>query len=206
MSGACASLPANGRYFGSGTTYTLTGAAFGTPLTANFNIAPLINTCQFACASGYGWNGSACVTYAIVCTGSGVTQTANKCTFNYLGAAQSIIVSGNFTLTVSAWGGGGGVYSGVGGGGAAATLSLPVIAGDNLGIYVGGGGGNATGGGATYVMKNTTPAVVAGGGGSGYFANGLPAIGYAGGSTGGGTAGGLGGGGGGYTSAGGGTA
>ncbi len=94
VSGACTGLPANAVYYGSATSYTLAGAAAGTSLTASYTGGTLIpNSCMFSCGSGYGWNGSSCVTTTVTCAGTNVTQTSHKCQFSYAGASQSLSVS-----------------------------------------------------------------------------------------------------------------
>ena len=197
VSGACTGIPSNAVYYNGTASYSLAGAANGTSLTASYNAGAITtNTCQFNCSGGYSWNGSACIlnTFTVTCAGTNVTQISHKCTFDYIGAAQTLTVSGaGGTLTISAWGGGGGAGWGCdGGGGAAGTLSLPVNIGDNIAIYVAGGAPNAAaGGGATYVLRNSIPVLVTGGGGGAYYNGnpGAPGIGWAGGSTAGGNSG-----------------
>ena len=60
-SGTCSTLPSNSVYYGNSTGYTLSGALPGTSLTGTYSGSPTINTCQYTCASGYGWNGSSCI-------------------------------------------------------------------------------------------------------------------------------------------------
>ncbi len=65
VNGACTGLPSNAVYYGSVTSYTLSGAAAGTPFAAAYTGGTLIpNSCQFNCASGYAWNGSSCAVIA----------------------------------------------------------------------------------------------------------------------------------------------
>ena len=101
---SCTGLPTNAVYYGSATTYSITGG--GT--TATYTTGALTaNTCNYNCASGYGWNGASCVQGPVVCYGTGVVQTSHQCVFSFLGAAQYISIIGNTTLTVNGWGGGG---------------------------------------------------------------------------------------------------
>ena len=61
VTGACTGTPANAVYFGNTPTYNLLNATGGTLLTSSYRAIPLVNTCNFTCANGYGWNGSACI-------------------------------------------------------------------------------------------------------------------------------------------------
>ncbi len=93
VNGSCTSLPSNAVYYGGVTSYSLVAAALGTSLTASYTGGTLIpNSCMYNCASGYGWNGSACTAITVTCAGTNVTQTSHKCVFNYTGSAQSISI------------------------------------------------------------------------------------------------------------------
>ncbi len=53
------------------TSYSLAAAPGGTTLsavTAGYSATPTTNTCQYNCATNYGWNGSACVNVSGACT------------------------------------------------------------------------------------------------------------------------------------------
>ena len=70
--GVCTGLPANAVYYGNGSSYALVNANFGTSLSASFVTGVIAaNTCQFTCANGYVWNGSACLIPSVngACTG-----------------------------------------------------------------------------------------------------------------------------------------
>ena len=70
VTGPCTGLPANALYYGSVASYSLSGAAVGTSLTAAYTGGTVVaNTCQFNCATNYGWSGSACVNVSGACTG-----------------------------------------------------------------------------------------------------------------------------------------
>ena len=69
--GACTGIPANAVYSNSGSSYTLVNAPYNTTLNAYYSATPLASTCQYACASGYSWNGTACLVSSVsgACTG-----------------------------------------------------------------------------------------------------------------------------------------
>ncbi len=85
VSGSCTGLPANSVYYGNATSYTLSGAAAGTSLTASYTGGTLIpNSCMYACNGSSAWNGSSCVVITVTCAGTNVTQTSHQCVFNYV--------------------------------------------------------------------------------------------------------------------------
>ena len=71
VNGACSGLPSHALYYGSVTSYSLSGASVGTSLTGSYAVTPSTNTCEFNCLTGYSWNGSACaaITVSGDCTG-----------------------------------------------------------------------------------------------------------------------------------------
>lgn len=60
VSGSCNSLPANSRYYGWVSSYSLNSAPPGTSLVASYASSPASNTCQYNCAAWYNWDGSSC--------------------------------------------------------------------------------------------------------------------------------------------------
>lgn len=63
VSGTCLNLPANAKYFGGATSYTLSAAAPGTSLEASYATTAATNTCQYQCDAGYVDNGGACALF-----------------------------------------------------------------------------------------------------------------------------------------------
>lgn len=114
----------------------------------------------------------------VLCTGAGVTQSANKCTFAASGAYQKLVVSKGRTITVKAWGAGGGppgltkqsgFATGRGGHGGFAKATFAVPGTTTYVVVVGKAGtiqgGAAFGGGGASSIGVSALANAAGGGG-----------------------------------------
>ena len=100
--GACVGLPANAAYYGSGSSYTLVNANYGTTLTGAFSVGtPAANTCQFNCMSGYSWNGTACLAASVngSCTGlpANAAYYGGVTTYSLSNAAAGTSLTASFT-------------------------------------------------------------------------------------------------------------
>ena len=100
--GACVGLPTNAAYYGSGSSYALVNANYGTTLTGAFSVStPVANTCQFNCMSGYSWNGSTCLTASVngACTGlpSNAVYYGNVTSYTLAGAALGTSLTASYT-------------------------------------------------------------------------------------------------------------
>ena len=89
ISSPCTSLPANAIYYNGLTTYS--PSALSGSLTASYSFPATQNTCQYTCASGYGWNGSTCV--AATAYSSATTYSTGQA-FTWSGANVSVIGTG----------------------------------------------------------------------------------------------------------------
>ena len=78
--GVCTGIPANAVYSNSGSSYTLVNAPYGVTLNAYYSATPLASTCQYACASGYSWNGTACLVSSV--SGACTAIPANAVYYN----------------------------------------------------------------------------------------------------------------------------
>ena len=98
--GSCTNIPANAVYYNNGASYALVNAPFNTTLSAYYASSPLANTCQYACASGYSWNGSACLISSVngACTGipSNAIYYNGTTSYTLSGAANGTSLTANY--------------------------------------------------------------------------------------------------------------
>lgn len=166
VTGTCVNLPANAKYYGGVTSYSLSSAAPGTSLEASYAASYAANTCQYQCDAGYVDNGGTCALFKFTahtftnCGTSGRTGPAlAACQASYASAEAAgwksaflsmptngiqewtVPETGVYRITaVGAKGGnakGGAGYLGIGGNGASVSGDFSLTGGQKIRILVG---------------------------------------------------------------------